>query len=325
MRRRHATHFDMAQNQMTLVDGLAVTVTGRLLRTARLHDEHYVPAPDPEVFLKRMRAAGVRADLFTFVQELHDRTPRYTYRCDPEDLAVLPLTTFEHWMNKQIRFKSRNKFRKALKSGVETRVVEFSDDLLHGIKDIYNETPIRQGKRNWHYGKDLETLRQEHATFLDRSEFIGSYFAGELIGFAKVTHSEHYSIIMNIVAKVAHRDKAPANGLIAKIIELVTARKVGLLNYGVWGRRGLNDFKVSSAFERYAVPRYCVPLSLRGRVALKLGLHLGLKERLPEEWIVKAAELRARWNEWRHRKHATGADLPREAAGAGPGATEREA
>lgn len=315
----------MAQNRTTPVDGLAVTVTGRLLRTARLHDEHYVPAPDPETFLKRMRTAGVRADIFTFVQELHDRTPRYAYHCDPEDLAVLPLTTFDHWMNKQIRFKSRNKFRKALKSGAETRVVEFSDDLLHGIREIYNETPIRQGKRNWHYGKDLETLRQEHATFLDRSEFIGSYYAGELIGFAKVTHAPNYSIIMNIVAKVAHRDKAPANGLISKTIEQVTARKIGLLNYGVWGRRGLNDFKVSSAFERCSVPRYYVPLTLRGRIALKLGLHRGLKERLPEEWIVNAAELRARWNEWRHRQRVPGADLPGKAAGADGGGAEREA
>ena len=315
----------MAQTRLTNVDGLSVAVTGRLLRTARLHDEHYIPAPDPEAFLKRMRTAGIRADVFTFVQELHDRTPRYAYRCDPEDLAVLPLTTFDNWMNKQIRFKSRNKFRKALKSGVDTRVVEFSDDLLRGIMEVYNETPIRQGKRNWHYGKDLDTLRQEHATFLDRSEFIGSYFADELIGFAKVTHAPNYSIIMNIVAKVAHRDKAPANGLIAKTIEQVTARRIGLLNYGVWGRRGLNDFKVASAFERYSVPRYYVPLTLRGRLALKLGLHRGLKERLPEEWIVKAAELRARWNEWRHRTRAPGTALQREGGGASQGSSGHDA
>ena len=165
--------------------------------------------------------------------------------------------------------------------------------------EIYNETPIRQGKRNWHFGKDFETLKREHATFLDRSDFIGAYVGDEMIGFAKVTHAENYSIIMNIVAKVSHRHMAPANGLIAKTIELVAARKIGLLNYGVWGRRGLSDFKVSSAFECFSVPRYYVPLTLRGRLALKLGLHLQLKERLPESWIVKAADLRARWNEWR--------------------------
>jgi hypothetical protein len=281
---------------MIAIDGLDLRVDGRFLKVARLNDEYYVPLRDPVALMSRFQAAGLKADLFSFVQELHDRTPKYTYHLEMDEMAVLPLTTFDHWFNKQITFKPRNKIRKALKNGVEARVVGFSDELVRGIKEIYDETPIRQGKRNWHYQKDLATLKREHATFLDRSEFIGAYFLGELIGFVKVTHSPHYSIIMNIVSKVAARDRAPTNALISKTIELVTARNIPLLNYGVWGRRGLNEFKTASAFECFQVPRYFVPLSLKGRLALNLKLHRGFKERLPEPWVVRLADWRAQWN-----------------------------
>lgn len=294
----------MQAKDLIALENMDVKVDGFFLKTAQLNDEYYVSILDPVVFIAKLKAAGIKADLFTFVQELHDLTPKYDYYRELDDMAVLPLTTFDNWINKQITFKPRNKIRKALKHGVETRVVDFSDELLLGIMEIYNETPIRQGKRNWHYGKDFETLKREHTTFLDRSEFIGAYFEGELIGFVKVTHTKHYSIIMNIVAKIAQRDKAPTNALIAKTIELVTAKNIPLLNYGVWGRRGLNDFKTASAFECFQVPRYYLPLTLKGRLALKLKLHRGLKEYLPESWIIKAASLRTKWNEWKYGKMA---------------------
>jgi hypothetical protein len=285
------------QTNLSKVDNVDVKVTGRFLRTAQLNDEFYVPVTDPATFLVRLKAAGVCADLFTFVQELHDGPYRYGYYHALEAMAVLSLTTFDNWMNKQIRCKPRNMIRKALKNGVKIRVVEFSDELLCGIKEIYNETPIRQGKRNWHYGKSIEVLRKEHATFLDRSEFVGAYLDSELIGFAKVTHSEHYSIIMNIMAKVSQRNNAPTNALLAKVVELVTAREIPLLNFGIWGRSGLNQFKVASGFQRLDVPRYYIPLTLKGQLALQLGLHRSLKDRLPESWIITAKNARAKWSE----------------------------
>ena len=275
-------------------------VDGYALKTARLSDEYYVAAADPPSLISGLRERRVSADIFTFVQELHDREAHFDYRLEWDKMAVLPLTTYAHWFDKQIKFKPRNKLRKAWKSGVETRVQALTDELVRGIRDIYNETPLRQGKRNWHYGKDFDTVKREHSTFLERSEFIGAYIEDELIGFAKITHGEKYSILMNIVAKVAHRDRAPMNALIAKSVELVAGRNIPLLNYGVWGRRGLNEFKVANAFECMAVPRYYVPLTLKGSMALKLNLHRGLKERMPEAWIVTLADTRARWNTWRY-------------------------
>jgi hypothetical protein len=296
----------MSSPSLFCVNGIDLKVHGRLLKTAQLNDEYYVGVPDAAALIAQLKLppSSVGADVFTFVQDLHDREPHFSHLLSWDQMAVLPLTTYAHWFDKQLTFKPRNRLRKAWKSGVEVRVVDFTDDFVRALMVIYNETPLRQGKRNWHYGKDFDTVKREHATFLERSEFIGAYVGDELVGFAKLTHSAQHSIVMNMVAKVSHRDKAPTNALLAKAIEQVTARHIPLLNFGVWGRRGLNEFKLANAFECALIPRYHVPLTLKGAWALKLNLHRGVKERLPEEWIVKLADTRARWNEWRHRQLA---------------------
>lgn len=282
------------------VDGLPVRVDGHLLRIARLADEHYVPLDEPAAFIESLHRAAPDVDLFTFVQGLHETEPKYNHPMEHEAMAVLPISTYRHWLDKQIRCKPRNMLRKAMRSGVQTRPVPFDDALLRDILRVLNESPLRQGKRNRHYGKDIETVRREQGTFPERSEFIGAYLQDELVGFAKLTHGPQFTIMMSFIAMMEHRDKAVSNALIARVIEQVAAREIPLLNYGVWGRRGLNEFKVSNAFECRLVPRYYVPLTQRGRQGLALGLHRSLKDRLPEPWIVAAADLRARWNEWRY-------------------------
>ena len=47
------------------------------------------------------------------------------------------------------------------------------------------------------------------------------------------------------------------------------------------------------------VPRYYVPLTLVGRLALRLGLHHNLADRVPEPVVSKLRELR---NAWYNRK-----------------------
>jgi hypothetical protein len=47
-----------------------------------------------------------------------------------------------------------------------------------------------------------------------------------------------------------------------------------------------------------------VPLTALGEWALKLDLHRGLKERMPEAWIVRLADTRAKVNEWLYDKTA---------------------
>lgn len=286
----------METNSSTIVGGVAVSVTGRLVKTITLRDEYYLTVDDPKTLAGEISESCVRADLFSFVGTFDSEVPRQEYVHEMDELAVLPLSTYANWFDNQIRYRARNKFRKALKGGVQTRVVPFTDELLEGIRLVYDESPLRQGKKNRHYGKDLETLRREHSTFLDRSEFIGAYYGEELVGFAKVTYCGSAAIIMNFMGKIAYRDKCANNALLAKVIELVTVRNVRHLNYGIWGRRGLNEFKASSGFECHRVPRYFVPLTGLGKLAIALKLHRGLRSRIPEPWIIRAAEWRDRLN-----------------------------
>ncbi len=272
------------------VNGIKVLTFGRFPRIGRLASEYYVALNDPLAFLDAVKASGVKADVFTFVQPLHDTTPRFAYCRETDAVAVMPVSTYDHWFTKQLNNKSRNMVRKALKVGVEARVVEFNDEFVHAIKAVYDESPTRQGKPNIHYKKDFETLKREHSTFLDRSQFIGVFHGDQMIGFAKLTYTDTYAVVMNILSMICHRDKAPTNLLVAKAVEVCASKNLGLLKYGVWGGQGLTDFKVANGFERCEVPRYYVPLNWRGRLALNLGLHRSLADILPKRFVRLLAE-----------------------------------
>src|SRR5439155_6343426 len=109
---------------------------------------------------------------------------------------------------------------RAEKKGVSVLEAPFDDALVQGISAIYNECPVRQGRPFRHYGKDIETVRKEEATFLDRSIFIGAFLGDRLIGFVKLVTDESRTQagLMNIVSMVQHRDKAPTNALITQAI-----------------------------------------------------------------------------------------------------------
>ena len=67
------------------------------------------------------------------------------YPFEVDNLAVLPISTFENWWTKQIGFKARNKAKQAEKKGVTVREAPFDESLVKGIWEIYNESPVRQG------------------------------------------------------------------------------------------------------------------------------------------------------------------------------------
>ena len=106
------------------------------------------------------------------------------------------------------------------------KTVELDDALIQGITEIYNETPVRQGKPFPHYGKDFSTVKSETSTLLDRSEFIGAYHGNELIGFIKLVYLGNIASILNIVSKNAHYDKRPTNALIAKAVEICSQKGI---------------------------------------------------------------------------------------------------
>src|SRR6266581_7345999 len=284
------------------VCGKEIQVQGRLIRIARLAADRYEFLEDPEPVLDGLRKSGIRIDLFTFMQKLPKTSPKYRYPMVRDNFAALPVSTFDDWWTKQIDFKVRNKVRKSEKNGVSVREVHFDDALVQGISAIYNESPIRQGKPFWHYGKDLETVRMENATFLDRSAFFGAFLGDSLIGFAKLVSDEDQgqAALMQILSMVQHRDKAPTNALIAQAVRSCADRHIPYLVYAKFphGKKqpdSLADFKRYNGFQRIEVPRYYIPLTLAGRVAFALGLHHRLADRIPEPVLVQLRKIRSRW------------------------------
>jgi hypothetical protein len=272
-----------------------IVTTGRFLRIARVQSEYYMPPIEPKALLKRIQESGPKADLFTFVQAGPHTEATFDSSQDVDSIAVVKISTFDHWWTKQINDKTRNMVRKAKKAGVEIRKAELDEEFVKGIKAIYDEVEFVQGKPNRHYGKSLERLKNEHSSFLDRADLLGAYHDGKLIGFLKVVYTPDRAVVMNIAGMVCHRDKAPTNALLSRTVELCAERGLPYLQYGVWSKRGLGNFKKHHAFERLDRPRYYVPLTLKGRIALALKLHRSFKEFLPDRWVDFGIELRSKW------------------------------
>jgi hypothetical protein len=273
-----------------------------VLRIARLEAEKYQFLDEPEPVLRALRNLGIRIDLFTFMQRLPETSPKYAYPMEWDNLAALPVSTFDHWWTEQIGFKARNKAKQAEKRGVTLREVPFDDALVRGIWEIYNECPVRQGRPFTHYGKDLETVRREEATFLESSIFIGAFFEGKLIGFVKLVPDETRTQagLMNIVSMIQHRDKAPTNALVAQAVRSCAERGISYLVYSnfAYGKKqqdSVSDFKERNGFQRIDLPRYYVPLTRAGWVGFRLGLHRRFTDRLPEPLIARLRELRNAW------------------------------
>jgi hypothetical protein len=279
-----------------------IRIRGRLIRIGFLDGEGYQFLEDPDATVGALRKLGTRIDLFTFIQKLSDATPKYRYALEWDNIAALCVSSFDDWVKHQIDFKVRNKVRKAEKNGVVVREVPFNDSLVRGISAIYNESPVRQGKPFWHYGKDFEALRRMKMTFLDRSIFIGAFFQDNLIGFVKLVADENWGQagLMHIVSMVQHRDKAPTNALIAQAVRSCADRHIPYLwyanfSYGRKQRDSLSDFKRHNGFQRVDLPRYYVPLTAAGRMALCLGLQHGITDRIPEPVARTYRRIRSFW------------------------------
>lgn len=276
------------------VDGHEFITTGKLYRTARAKAEWDIDVDNPRAVIHEMKSEKIRADIFTFVQRLPHTKPIFGYRMELDNIAAIPISTYEHWWTKQVTQEARNKVRKALKKGVTIRPVEFDDDFVGGIMEIYREAPLRRGAPFTHYKKSFDETKRANATFLERADFIGAYFGDELIGFVKLVHTRGYTRVMGILGKQAHKDKAPVNALIAKAVEICAQKKSPFFSYGkmVYGSKGVDSlarFKKENGFMMYKLPRYFIPLSLKGKIILALNLHKSFREILPRKlvfWLI---------------------------------------
>jgi hypothetical protein len=282
------------------IAGQIYTVARNPVNVVRLEDEWYEDVRDPVSVINALsNNSGFRPDIFTFWQRLPEIEPLHAFHTEWEELAVLPIKSYDHWWTHQIKSRVRTLIRKTEKEGVEVREVPFDDDFVRGMTAIFNDAPVRQGRRAWHYGKSFETIKSQFSRFVFRETMIGAYLGGELIGFVMLGNAGKFAITGEIIASVKHRDKAINNALVARCVQICEREKLSYLVYFYWSDDSLAEFKRRSGFEKTRVPRYFVPLTLKGRLALRLGLHRGWKEVIPPGIKARLKKLRRAWNESR--------------------------
>jgi hypothetical protein len=298
------------------IDGRTVVVTGSWLKIASFRDEELVEGelvPEPASFIATLQARGLHADILNFPQAIDASTPKFKYPFDWDNVAAADTRNFEQWWE-QLPQETRKNARRAAKRGVAIQIATLDDKFVKGIKGIYDESPVRQGMRFWHYGKGLERIRLENETYPDRSDFIGAYYDGELIGFMKWVYVGKVARIMQILSMSSHYDNRPMNAMIAKAVEICHQKGTQYLVYSkfTFGNKSvsqLSDFKRRNGFIKMEYPRYYVPLTLKGRLSVRLGVHRGIIGMLPPRSIAFFWTVRANVNQlvarlWRKRRAA---------------------
>ncbi len=285
--------------------GVNIISQGRLLKIGEIFDEYWLERsvlPPYVNLISELLASEQRPDLFTFAQRVPDAVPVYPYHWETENYAVLPLTTYDRWLKEQVPSTTKRNVKASEKRGITVRACTYDDDYVRGVSSIYNESPIRAGRRFWHYGKELDAVRRENGTYAERSLFLAAYHQDEMVGYLKVVFDRRTAAVMQILSKLAYRDHRTNNALMAEAVRQCCMRGIEFLlyekfDYGNKTGDSLTRFKQSNGFGRLNVPRYYVPLTAKGRLALRLGLHRNAKDRIPE-WIgAPLRNLRQRWHE----------------------------
>jgi hypothetical protein len=283
--------------------GVALVITGVFFKIVQIHDDVWTECrnlPDPIEIIKFLQSQQHRPDVFTFAQRVPDVTPRYQYYFDWENVAATSTDSYRSWFETIVDRSVRKHIRKAQREGVITRAIQFDDTLVEGIYSIYNELEVRQGRKFWHYGKSFNEVKRDNGTYLDRSVFVGAYIEDELIGFLKFVIDGEVGTIMQILSKATYFQKRPTNALLAKAVEVCEARQIKYLIYGkhTYGKKRestLIKFKENNGFKKIDFPRYYVPLTFKGKLGLKLGVHKGLENLVPENLAKTFIHLRSKY------------------------------
>lgn len=279
----------------------SVIAKGTWLKVAQILDEEWLDTEleDPAACaeqLKNQAPGGLRADILTFAQKLPATTPKYDYPTEWDSIAAVRITSFKDWWE-ALPQESRKNARRAQKRGVEVCVKPMNDDLIRGIVGVNNDSPVKQGTPNKHYGKTFEEVKKDQSSFLDRCDYICAYVGDELIGFISLVYRAEIASILQILPKASHQDKRPANALITKAVELCAEKGLSYLTYGKFNygnkkHSSLREFKERNGFSEVLVPRFYIPLTPWGKFCMKTKLHRGLIGILPHGAIVAGVRVR---------------------------------
>ena len=284
--------------------GDSLVVHGKLVKIAIVHDEEWLDheLKNPELCVERLkdyRSHRLRADILTFSQIPPHTDPKFPYHVERESVAVIQLASFTSWWE-SLPQEARKNVRRAGKRGVRIAVKGLDDDLVKGIVGLNNETPVKQGRPNAHYGKSFDQVKKDQSAFPDRSDFICAYFGEELIGHLKIVYRGETASILQLTPSPGHQDKRPANAMLSKAVEICAEKGIrcityGKFNYGTRSNSSLLEFKVRNGFEELLMPRYYVPLTSWGRISMCLNLHHGIQGIFPKFALAAAINLRAKW------------------------------
>lgn len=233
--------------------------------------------------LRELKQKGV--DIFTFIErgwcfDIFD-PPTYWVRA-PDNVALLCFDSYQDWLRSVIKKTRHNPVKRAEKKGIKTTLVEPTEKFAEGMWQIYNETPIRQGRSFPHYGVSLETIKKGVLS-LSNAVYIGAYFQDELAGFIQLYFGDNVAIISQILSLTKHFDKNVNKALVAKTVETCASRNVHFLIYARMGNHPtLDKFKEENGFTKFQITRYYIPLTRKGKIATILGLHRDLKDALPK-------------------------------------------
>lgn len=287
------------------INGMAIITRGRRLKLASVHEEEWLEKAldDPESCIRILKDRAFErafpADIFTFSERPPVTRSRYDYYSEPDSVAAIPITTFKKWWD-DLPQVTRKNVRRSQRRGVVVEVRELDDQLIRDIVELTKDSPVRQGRRFVHFGKNFEQTKKDQSTFSTHSDFICAYAGDELIGLLKLVYGDGIASILQFLPKASQQDKRPANALMAKAVEICETRKIpyllfGRYQYGNKRYSSLLEFKLRNGFQEILVPRYFIPLTAWGSFCLKLNLHRGIIGLLPDTVLSKALAVRARW------------------------------
>jgi len=281
--------------------GVHLLFEGRFIVSAHIFDEYWLERrllPPPTTLIDALRRLADRPDLFVFEQRIPDDQPLYDHFYEWNNYAVLKLTTYDEWFQKQIPSSTRRAVRESGNRGLVVTPTRYDDDYVRGIVSIYNETPIRAGRRFWHFGKTFDAVKRENGTYTERSTYLAAHCRGEIVGYLKMVMDGDTAAIMQVLSKTSCGAYRPNNALIAEAVRICCDRHVRYLlyenfEYGKKREDSLTRFKSGNGFIRMNVPRYYVPLTSIGTVALRMGLHKALSTHVPEPIAARLRRVRA--------------------------------
>jgi hypothetical protein len=273
-----------AQETPSPVDALeTVSIKKRLFFTiAKDTREYEVDVTPLDDLLGELRKGGV--DMFTFIErgwcfEIFDPPGRWARTSD--NVALLCINSYPEWLRAIIKKTRHDPVKRAEKKGIKVTVVKPDEQFAEGIWRIYNETPVRQGRAFSHYGVSLDRV-MKGVLNQGKEVYVGAYFQTELAGFIQLIFGDNIAIISQILSLTKHFDKNVNKALVAKAVEVCAGRREHWLMYARMGNHpSLDKFKEENGFVKFELSRYYVPLSMKGRIAISLGLHRDIKDALP--------------------------------------------